>query len=264
MDRKEKLEGQLYTEEFIPRFRDAEADGLLGVRGYFNLFQDLTSAHMYHYGIGNDKLPERTGCAWIFTKYKLHVYRKADFDTPLRMETWIEPVRSPLLVNHGLCISAGGEIYAAGRVESCPINLKEQKLVRLSAIGFKDDISLERDDGLGRFTRSGMLLKDPAFCYEHTVRYADLDKSRHMNNIKYIDMFLNAFSAEYFRENHVTEMEVQFRSQCFEGERLKVSSKEEDNAGQDEGLTTIRLQAVKEDGTLASTSIITTAKSLGA
>ena len=251
----------LYTEEFIPRFRDAEVDGLIGVRGYFNLFQDLTSAHMYQYGLGNDKLPERTGCAWIFTKYKLHVYSKSDFDTPLKMETWVEPVRSPLLVNHGLWISAGDKLLAAGRVESCPFRLKEQKLVRLTDIDFQDDISYDRDDGLGRFTRVGRGIEGAAYRYTHTVRYTDLDKSRHMNNIKYIDLFLNAFSAEYFRTHFVTEMEVQFRSQCFEGEVLQVYAKEEEGIAADGEKTIVtKLQAVKEDGTIASIAVMTFVK----
>ena len=244
---------KIYTEEFIPRFRDAEADGLIGVRGYFNLFQDLTSAHMYLYDMGNDKLPERTGCAWIFTKYKLHVYKKADFDTKLKMETWVEPVNSPLLVNHGLWISAGGKLYAAGRVESCPFNLEGQKLVRLSGIDFSEDITYDREDGLSRFIRIGRSVENAEFVYTHTVRYTDIDKSHHMNNIKYIDMFLNAFSTEYFREHPVTEMELQYRTQCFEGEMLDIYMQRERDAS---GM--IRLQAVKKDGTVASVAVITT------
>ncbi len=248
----------LYIEEAVPKFRDAEADGLLGIRGYFNLFQDLACIHMYQYDLGNDKLPERTGCAWIFTKYKLHVYKKSDFDTKLRMETWLEPVCSPLLVNRGMWVSAGDELYAAGRVETCPFNLREQKLVRLSEIGFRDDISFGREDGLSRFSRMGRFMDDLVFRYEHVVRYTDLDKSMHMNNIKYVDMFLNVFSSEYFRTHFVSEMEVQFRSQCFEGERLRVFSKEEGGLDEEGKKTSVtRLHALKDDGSVASVSLVT-------
>ncbi|MCR4656454.1 MAG: hypothetical protein K5770_09535 [Lachnospiraceae bacterium] len=248
----------MYTEETVPKFRDADADGLLGIRGYFNLLQDLACIHMYRYDLGNDKLPERTGCAWIFTKYKIHVYKKADFDTKLRMETWLEPVRSPLLVNRGMWISAGEELYAAGRVETCPFNLREQKLVRLSEIGFKGDISFDRQAGLTRFSRMGRFMDDLEFRYEHVVRYTDLDKSMHMNNIRYVDMFLNAFPSDFYRTHFVNEMEVQFRSQCFEGERLRIFSKEEERIneqGEKESVT--RLHALKDDDSVASVSLIT-------
>ena len=253
----------LYTEEFIPLFRDAEADGLLGIRGYFNLFQDMACAHMYMLGWGNDKLPEKTGCVWLFTKYKLQVFGRSDFDTRLKLETWIEPVRSPLLVNRGLWISGNGKLLAAGRVESCPFNLKEQKLVRLSELDFPKDISHDREDGLGRFTRVGISMEGAGYCFTHTVRYADLDKSRHMNNIKYVDMFLNAFSREFYMTHFVTGMEIQFRNQCFEGDELRVyAAKEKRVNGTDEECEATRLFAVKEDDTIAATGIITV-KELG-
>ena len=258
MNENARMEDGLYTEEFIPRFRDAEADGLLGIRGYFNLFQDMASAHMFMLGIGNDKLPERTGCAWLFTKYKLWVYDRSDFDTSLKLETWIEPVRSPLLVNRGLWVSANGRLIAAGRVESCPFNLKDQKLVRLSDLDFPKDISYDRDDGLGRFTRVGISMEGAEYRFTHTVRYADLDKSQHMNNIKYVDMFLNAFSKEYYLTHFVKGMEIQFRSQCFEGDELDVFTVKEKRVWEaEEESETTKLLAIKEDKTIAATGMIT-------
>ncbi len=249
---------RLYTEELIPRFRDAEADGLLGIRGYFNLFQDMACAHMHLLELGNDRLPERTGCAWLFTKYKLHINERSDFETRLKLETWIEPVKSPLLVNRGLWISGKEKLFAVGRVESCPFNLKEQRLVRLSDLDFPKDIAYDREDGLERFTKVGISMEGAEYRFTHTVRYADLDKSRHMNNIKYVDMLLNVFSREFYMTHFVTDMEIQFRSQCFEGEELNVYAVEE-NRVQEENTDrkTVKLLVLKEDETIATAGLIT-------
>ncbi|MBQ1526189.1 MAG: hypothetical protein IIZ75_03580 [Lachnospiraceae bacterium] len=258
MDENARMEEGLYTQELVPLFRDAEADGLLGIRGYFNLFQDMACAHMHELGIGNDKLVERTGCAWLFTKYKLCAYGRSDFDTKLKLETWIEPVRSPLLVNRGLWVSANGRLLAAGRVESCPFNLKDQKLVRLSDLDFQKEVSCDREDGLGRFTRVGISMEGAEYRFTHTVRYADLDKSQHMNNIKYIDMFLNVFSREFYMTHFVTGMEIQFRNQCFEGDEILVYTVKEKRVWEaQEEDERIRLIAVKQDKTIAATGMIT-------
>ncbi|MBR2275983.1 MAG: hypothetical protein IJ873_07995 [Lachnospiraceae bacterium] len=278
---KEQASENVYSETFVPRFRDADEDGLIGAKGYFNLFQDLTSAHMYCYGLGNDALPERTGCAWIFTKYKLHIFKKVNFNAPLKVETWVETVKSPLLVNHALHISAAKgefdpaelgkengtgfqnlsadfELVAEGRVETCPFHLKEQKLKRLSEIDFEKDISSPRVNELPRFSR--ILRKEDGmeYRYTHKVTYTDLDRSEHMNNVKYIDLFLNAFSAEFHREHCISDMELHFVNQCFEGEEIRVYSIPETvstdggNRADMETNSAIRLLALKENGSAAA------------
>ncbi len=274
------MENTIYRETFVPRFRDADEDGTIGLKGYFNLFQDLTSAHMYCYGLGNDSLPKRTGCAWIFTKYKLHIYRKVDFSAPLKLETWVETVKSPLLVNHALHISAAKgefdqewlgrengigfpdldaefELVAAGRVETCPFHLKEQKLKRLSEICFEGDITNSREDGLSRFTRIARTKEGMEYRYTHTVNYTEIDGSEHMNNVKYIDLFLNAFSSDFHRKNQISDMELHFVNQCFEGEEIRVYSleeriTEEGKTTEEGGISSIRLLAVKENGLIAA------------
>ncbi|MCR5790285.1 MAG: hypothetical protein K6G83_10410 [Lachnospiraceae bacterium] len=256
LGKKAVLKDHLYTEEFIPLFRDADADGRLGVRGYFNIFQDVNATYRHAYGIGNDTLPKKTGCAWLFTKYKLHIYQKADFSVPVRVETWMEPVRSPLLVNHGLLVYAGDTLSAAGRLESCLFHLGKQRLERLSRIDLDKEAFYDREDGLSRFARIGTTLPEKELRYTHTVCYTDLDVSRHMNNIKYIDMFLNAFSREWFQNHMITEVEVQYRMQCFEGERLRVFAGKWDKE-KVPGDEKLMLQALKDDDTVAATALLT-------
>ncbi len=250
----------VYTEEFIPRFRDADEDGLIGARGYFNLFQDLTSAHMFLYDLGNDVLSERTGCAWIFTKYRLSIYKKADFTKPLRIRTWVEPQRSPLLVYHDISISIldkDKEIKAAeGRVESCPFNLREQKLEKLSRIGYTGDISHTEAIPLS-FSRFSRKNEGTVYGYTHKVIYTDLDKSEHMNNIKYIDMFLNTFDSAFYKEFSIEDIEIQYINQCFEGEEIKIFYEIIKDVQNGEKREKIRLIAVKEDGTTGSAALMT-------
>jgi acyl-ACP thioesterase len=80
--------------------------------------------------------------------------------------------------------------------------------------------------------------------YERTVRVTDLDKSRHMTNLRYIEMFQDAHGSQFWKTLNPTEMEISFLSQCREGETLSVRSKADGN--------TVHLAAVHADGTLAS------------
>lgn len=52
-----------------------------------------------------------------------------------------------------------------------------------------------------------------------------MDKTGHMTNLKYVDLFLNAFNSKFFEEFQIGEFEIHFLSQCFEGEVLHVYKK---------------------------------------
>lgn len=115
-----------YVRDYLPMFRDSDAQGLIGARAYLYYFQDMSTLHLHQVGKGNDTLPETYGAAWIYTKYKIKICRRADYTRPLHMETWIEK-QDKLRIWQDLKISAGNETYALGRLESCVFHLDEQK-----------------------------------------------------------------------------------------------------------------------------------------
>ena len=83
--------------------------------------------------------------------------------------------------------------------------------------------------------------------YRRAVRVSDLDKSRHMNNLRYIDMFQDAYEVAFWQAFDPKEMEIAFLSQCREGEEIAVWSKREEEA--------VFLAAVHADGKLASVAM---------
>ena len=66
------------------------------------------------------------------------------------------------------------------------------------------------------------------YVYTHQVRYTDLDKTGHMTNLKYVDLFLNAFDSKFLEVFRIEEFELHFLDQCFEGETIHVYKKQSD------------------------------------
>jgi len=117
--------------------------------------------------------------------------------------------------------------------------MDKNRLVRLKEIDFPTDVTENRAFELPDFRKIATDLDGAEAVYTHQVRYTDLDKTGHMTNLKYVDLFLNAFDSRFFEEFQVEEFELHFLSQCFEGDELHVYKK---NCG--EG---IELVAVRED-----------------
>ena len=81
--------------------------------------------------------------------------------------------------------------------------------------------------------------------YSHRVRYTDLDNNRHMNNLRYVPLLLDAYTPDYHEEHLLTDLEIQYREQCFYDEELKICR-------QDEEKNTYRLIIRKENGNTAA------------
>ena len=210
-----------FTLTFLPRFRESDADGLVGVKGYVDYFQDIASGHFHLYGKGNDTLPYKYGVAWVYSKYKLKIYAKADFSENISVTSWVSKC-DPVRVWQEMEIKRGDRLLCEGRLESCLVNLKEAKLVKTPYIELPDDLVEDRLTSVDRFSRRMKFADDAEYRYTYTVRYTDLDNNRHMNNLHYVELFLNAFSPEFFDENTVTDFELQYISQAYYGDELRV------------------------------------------
>lgn len=230
----------IFKKDYLPQFREADRDGYVGLRGYMNYFQDMATHYMHNLDKGNDTLPEQYGIVWMYTKYKMQVLRKADFTGELTMETWIPEGKISAVVRQNLLISRNGEVYARGCVESCLYDLSQNRLVRTREIDFPADVVESRAFELSGFRKIVTEPEHMEYAYAHQIRYTDLDKTGHMNNLKYVDLFLNAFDSKFFEEFQVEEFELHFLDQCYEGEVLQVYKKVSDGV--------VFLTAVREDG----------------
>lgn len=236
-----------FEQTILPQYRDADPDGLIGLKGCMHYFQDIHTYYMHNIHKGNDELPEQYGAAWVYTKYHVSLKHKLDYTDSADLSVWMEPYRQPVLVNLNFILRQHGQIAATGKLENCVFSLVRQRPLRLNAIdfpeNFAEDVSHNIPDFVGlEKNTTGMTER-----YRHTVRMSELDKSNHMTNLRYIDMFQDAYDAAFWKAFDPTEMEISFFSQCREGEELTILSRKEESA--------VYLAALHADGKLASAAL---------
>ena len=64
--------------------------------------------------------------------------------------------------------------------------------------------------------------------YMHLVRATDIDMGRHMNNVVYIRLLLDCFSAKELASGTIRSIEAHYASPCLEGETLGVFCRREE------------------------------------
>ena len=233
-----------FEQTFQPQFRDADADGLIGLKGAMHYFQDIHTWFMRSIHKGNDEIPEKYGSAWVYTRCIVSLSRKIDYTDRITLKAWMEPYRQPVLVNIDMLLSQHGEVAAMGKIENCVFSLERQRPQRLSAIEFPDGIPEDIPNCIPDFIRLDKTAENMTERYVRPVRYSDIDKSSHMNNLRYIDMFQDAYDKDFWNRFGARRMEICFLSQSREGETLSVRSRREENA--------VYMAAVHADGRLAA------------
>jgi len=134
-------------------------------------------------------------------------------------------------------------------MELCLANVKDKRLERLSAIEFPTDVTEHCDIKVPRVRKLRIDKEGMQHIYTYTVRYSDLDNNHHMNNLHYIDLVQNVFSSEFYEEHPIEEMELEYITQCYEGDAIDVHARVNE--------TDAEVLALCPDGEIALKAVLT-------
>ena len=233
-----------FIQKDMPQYHFADDDGLIGLRGVMHYFQNINTWHFHSVNKGNDVLPQQYQAGWVYTRYHALLKQKIDYMDELTLKAWMEPYRQPVLVNENVEILQHGKLAACGKMECCVFSLTRQRPLRLSAVEFPEDFTDDIPNDIPDFLGIDKSADGTEERYIRKVRTSDLDVNRHMNNLRYIEMFQDAYDSSFWRDFSPKEMEICFMSQCREGEEISVRSRLEDGI--------VHFAALHQDGLIAS------------
>lgn len=206
----------------LPSMCDATAK--LGVPNAFALFMDVATEHAEALGIGMNGLMKQ-GLFWLTVRTRIRFLKRPAMTQSVTVRTWPEtPERSRC--NRDYAILRDGEIIVEGKTEWMIMNLKTNRLYPVDGV-FPVDLELLEDRVLPEpFARLSDDFAGAESMGGYTVRSTDIDLGGHMNNAAYVRAIAGAFSSKDWQAMDVGEMEVAFRSPCFEGEELNIQRRD--------------------------------------
>ncbi len=107
-----------FEQTILPQYRDADPDGLIGLKGCMQYFQVIHTYSMHSIPKGNDELPDQYGAAWVYTRYHVSLKHKLDYTDSAELSVWMEPYRQPVLANLNFILRQHGQIAATGKLET--------------------------------------------------------------------------------------------------------------------------------------------------
>ena len=223
----------------LPSVCDAQMR--LSIPDLFAQFMDVATLHAEQLGVGADALFAK-GLFWLTVKTKVRILRQ-----PRMLETVTVSTR-PLVPEKLRAIreyrmEQDGALLAEGKTEWAVIEIGSGKLRPMAGI-FPEGLELAAEPGYpAPFARIRPDFSDAEIIGRYTVRSTDIDLGGHMNNIAYLRAVLGVLPGKELAAFPRGEIEIVFRTPCFEGNVLTVRRRETETGWE--------LAALLEDGSPA-------------
>ena len=218
--------GCRYSRDLIVTPSQCDGHSRLSIPAAFDLFQDTATLHADYFEIGPAGM-NRRNYFWVITKTIMRFSGRPEMMDRIEARTWIQPSDRAKCERDFAIYKGDAEVLCCRSVWAV-MSHDTGRLVPMAEL-YPNHLTFDQPvpEGLD-FSK---ISKDFDGCDEigsYTVRSVDIDLGGHMNNVNYIRALLGCFSSEEMSTADVSEIEVQYISQTYEGETLTFRKRDTD------------------------------------
>lgn len=207
-----------HTEIFKIRGYEVDADNKVPVQSCCAFMEEAAGNHAAGLGFGVDYLQER-GLTWVLARMQLEVYGLPEAGDEVFVTTWPVEVER-LQFRRDFIIGDGrGREFVRAVTDWVIIDLSSRRLLKIpefiaahQAPGAPRALNKEKPRIEGQ--ESAPELKT------FTVRKADIDRNRHVNNVRFSDWMLEATPDEVCGGKSLRAMQIVYRAEAVYGDAV--------------------------------------------
>ena len=208
----------LYRKKYRVEVRDIDFTGKIKLSSLFLYFQDIAGIHAENLGMGRAMM-EKNSALWVLARARVDILRYPRWKEEITIETWPQEPNRLEFTRDFYVKDSSDNILARAVSIWVVIDEKSRRLKKTESIfpGYPPTTK-ERaiDCKLGRLKPKGKLIK----IYNRKVRYSDIDLNEHLNNAKYVDFIMDAFSIEDHKKHIVRSIEINYSREALPGEDI--------------------------------------------
>lgn len=206
------------------RYTDVDNKDRLKVSSLLSLMEESACFSADELGFGYDVL-KPLNYGFILVNWYIELTRKIKLGEKLTVATWpIKPKRFIVLRDFELYV--GDEKVGVATSRWCLVNLADFSMLSSDAV-FREGMTFNENRSTPFCTWKIGEIADGKLCYSKKISCSDYDHYNHVNNTKYPDILLDAFSPEEFDSREIRTVQIKYVKQCKYGEVLDVFREDE-------------------------------------
>lgn len=209
--------------DFVVEPFEEDITGTLSWGTLGNLILRSASLHAGQHGFGFSDVNTRSH-AWVLSRLVIEMDNMPKMFDRYAVETWVSRVYRQFTDRHFDVLSSTGECIGQATSIWALIDINSRTPADLSSMAndeFSKVMLPEREIKIAGPSRI-KLSKDAPLLYSHKAAYSDLDINGHVNSIRYIELLLDTFSLELFKNNPPKRVDVAYCLESYCGESLDI------------------------------------------
>lgn len=179
-----------HTEWFTVRGYEVNEDNRLKLQCLSDYLQEAAGVHAAHLGLSLERL-QAEGVTWVLSRFQFAPEYMPLAGTRLAVETWPVGVEGLQYRRDFRVVGEDGTLVARAVSHWVVVNFSTRRVGRVPA--FIAEIALDNAETVMDLSRAKLpaLAREEETC-RFTVRLADMDRNRHVNNVRYMDWILES------------------------------------------------------------------------
>ncbi len=207
-------------ETFKIRIFDVDLHHRLSVPALVNYLQELAWQHSVLYKVSiNELLP--MGFSWVLSRMKIVVERWPKHGEIITVKTWIVNNDKYFCYRDFLVTDSQGKIIVRSSSVWGILDINRRRIVAVPPY-IADKFEYTEEQKTPQFVLNFKLpiVQSTDIQSKTTVRYHDLDINNHVNNMLYFQWVVEAFEADFLKENELQEIDLAFRAESSLGDNI--------------------------------------------
>ena len=204
-----------------------DESSLMSIPALLDAFQDIAGVHAATAETGVLQLEDK-GLFWVVSKMRMVIKRRPLVGEETQLTTWILPP-DRISCERDCSLHKGDEVLAYCRCIWAALRRDNGRPEPTANFyPYPDEEIAPPDDR--PFKRMSRNFEGAEEIGRYTIRSVDIDRGGHMNNVNYVRAMLGCFTCEEIEKLDITELDMQFQLQCYEGETITFVKRESDTA----------------------------------
>jgi len=189
----------------------------------FGMFQDIAALHAANLGAAVNWLQSEMNVAWVLMRMRVEVDKYPVLAQDLCVETWPQAPRALYERDYIIRDTEGKPLVRAAAIwvimNLGTREIKRDKFLDYCGIEIKKERAI--DSGIGRLKP----IEKAGLAYEKKIKYSDVDYNIHVNNAKYVDYVMDAFSFDEHRKRELKALEMHYVNEVGPDETMLIKRK---------------------------------------
>jgi acyl-ACP thioesterase len=219
---------QLWKDKYTIHSYQVDIRGRATIVALCQLMQESAWQHAKHLGLGFSHLKEKN-FIWVLARQLIKISSYPKWSDTIEIQTWPTGKDKLFCYRDFRIIDPDGSLAAEATTTWFVVDLVSRKPQR-TALYFHLKLPEDVETILANRLDKLEPLDSEDFTKSIQVSYGDLDMHKHVNNLRYVEWFLNCLPFEFLSAHTLKEIEINYMSEASYQDEISVSYEKKENS----------------------------------